>query len=236
MKKIIILTIIALAYWGCSILSQNYELGTEAALNKNWDDAIKYYKRAVEENSDNSIYRLALFRAKISASYAHLIEARKLASQGRKEEALVEYEKAISYNPLNSVIAEEARSITKKEAEEEKQKIGIEPPIKLKVSEEKIQLKIVKSSLPIKEWASLSDLNIRYIGYIVSDEKIVALIIFDGNTLAVEKGEMINKKVKVGKITPEEIEFIGPDSEKRKYSLEGVKKEKEFDEAFPSYV
>ena len=43
---------------------------------------------------------------------------------------------------------------------------------------------------------------------------------------------MINKKIKVGKITPEEIEIMGPDSEKRKYSLEGVKEEKEFDEAF----
>ena len=236
MKKIAILAIIALTFWGCSIFSQSYKLGTDAAINKNWEEAIKYYEMAAQENADNSVYRLALFRAKISASYAHLLEARKLASQGRKEEALVEYEKAISYNPLNSTIAEEARSITKEEAKEEKQKIGIEPPIKLKVSEEKIQLKIVKSSLPINEWASLLDLNIRYIGYIVSDEKIVALIIFDGNALAVEKGEMINKKVKVGEITPEEIEFMGPDSEKRKYSLEGVKEEKEFDEAFPSYV
>lgn len=61
----------------------------------------------------------------------------------------------------------------------------------------------------------------RYIGYIVFGEKIVALIIIDGNALAVEKGEMISEGVKVGEITPEEIEIMGPDSEKRKYSLEG---------------
>ena len=177
----------------------------------------------MQENPNNSVYRLALFRAKISASYAHLLEARKLAYQGRKEEALVRYEKALSYDPLNRAIAEEAMNLKKEEAEEEKQKIAIEPPVKLKVSEEKIKLKFVNAGLRSKDWASLLALNIRYIGYIVFGEKIVALIIIDGNALAVEKGEMINERIKVGKITPDEIEIMGPDSKKRKYSLEGEK-------------
>jgi len=69
----------------------------------------------------------------------------------------------------------------------------------------------------------LPSLNIRYIGYIHSGDRIVGLIIFEGNALAVENGEMISAGVKIGKITPEEIEIIGPDSEIRKYSLEGEK-------------
>ena len=67
-------------------------------------------------------------------------------------------------------------------------------------------------------------LNIRYVGYIVSGEKIVALIFFEENVLAVEEGEVIAEGVVVEKITPVEIEITGPDSKKRKYPLEGEDK------------
>ena len=77
-------------------------------------------------------------------------------------------------------------------------------------------------SLP-KEVSSPLPLNIKYIGYIVSREKIVALIVFGGDALAVEREEVISEGVRVGEITPEEIEIIGSDSQKRKYSLEGEK-------------
>lgn len=75
----------------------------------------------------------------------------------------------------------------------------------------------------LSENRSLVPSNIRYIGYIHSEDKIVGLIIFEGNASAVEEGEMISAGVKIGKITLEEIEIIGPDSEIRKYSLEGEK-------------
>ncbi|GAG09542.1 unnamed protein product, partial [marine sediment metagenome] len=148
MRKIALLTIIALTLWGCAGLSRSYKLGTEAALGKNWDEAVKYYQRAALESPDNSVYRLALFRAKLAASTAHLIKARKLAFQGRKEEALVEYEKALSYDPLNRVIAGEAKSLIQEEVkEEEPKKIRIEPPVKLKVDKEEIHLKFVDANL-----------------------------------------------------------------------------------------
>ena len=215
---------VASAIWSCSIINPNYESGTEAALRKNWDEAIEYYERAVHEDSNSSVYRLALFRAKVSASYAHLLEARKLAYQGRKEDALVEYQKALSYDPYNRTIMEEIRSLIKQETEEEKQEITAGPPIKLDVSKEKISIKSEKAAIRSIDWASISALNIRYIGYVVSSEKIVALLILEGNILAVEKGEMISKGVKIGEITPEVIEVIGPELEKKKYFLEGEKK------------
>ncbi len=150
MRKIALLTIIALTFcfWGCAGLSRSYKLGTEAALGKNWDKAVKYYQRAALESPENSVYRLALFRAKLAASTAHLIKARGLAFQGRKEEALVEYEKALSYDPLNRIIAEEAKSLIEEEVkEEEPKKISIEPPVKLKVDKEEIHLKFVDANL-----------------------------------------------------------------------------------------
>ena len=148
MRKIILLIIIALTFWGCATFSRSYKLGTEAALSKNWDEAVRYYERALLESPKNSVYRLALFRAKLAASSNHLIKARELAFQGRKNEALVEYEKALSYDPLNRMIAEEARSLIEEEVkEEEPKKIRIEPPVKLKVDKEEIHLKFVDANL-----------------------------------------------------------------------------------------
>jgi len=67
----------------------------------------------------------------------------------------------------------------------------------------------------------LTSQKLRYIGYVCSDQKIVALIIFGGETLAVEEGEMIGDGIKISKIIPEEINIILPDSTKKAYSLEG---------------
>ena len=79
-------------------------------------------------------------------------------------------------------------------------------------------------TLPNKYEASSSlPVNIRYIGYVISADKMVALIVFEGNALAVESGEVISDGVKIGKITPEEIEIVGSDSQKRRYYLEGEK-------------
>ena len=80
------------------------------------------------------------------------------------------------------------------------------------------------SSFPNKSRSSsFLPVNIRYIGYVISDNKMVGLIVFEGNALAVERGELISDGVKIGKITTEEIEIVGSDSQKRRYYLEGEK-------------
>jgi hypothetical protein len=63
--------------------------------------------------------------------------------------------------------------------------------------------------------------DIRYIGYVHSGHKIVGLIIYEEEALAVEEGEIISQDLRIGKVTAEEIELIGPNSQRRKYSLEG---------------
>lgn len=148
MKKIALFLIVLLSVWGCVTFSESYKLGTKAAMSKNWDEAVKYYERALWESPDNSVYRLALFRAKIAASYSHLLMARGLVAQGMKEEALAEYERALTYDPLNRVIAEEARLLKGEEViEEEPAEKKIELPVKLKVDKEKVQLEFTKVNL-----------------------------------------------------------------------------------------
>ena len=70
---------------------------------------------------------------------------------------------------------------------------------------------------------AISSFDLKYIGYVTSDQKIVGLIIFRGEPLAVEQGDLIAEGVEVGKITTAEIEIVGPDSKQRKYSLEEEK-------------
>ena len=142
MRKSICLIIFALILWGCATFSPSYKQGTQAALNKNWDDAIQHLEKAALEDPDNSVYRVALIRAKLAASYDHLNKARELASHGKKEEALAEYRKALSYGQLGSDIVEEAKGLTEEKPEEEKQKeVKIEPPVRLMVDDEKIVLR-----------------------------------------------------------------------------------------------
>ena len=84
---------------------------------------------------------------------------------------------------------------------------------------------IPKEELPteiIDKKKAASDLiSLRYIGYVGSLEKTVALVIFENQAIAVKKGDMVLDVIKVLNITREEIEFAGRDSITRKVSLEG---------------
>jgi len=142
MKKIALVVIIAITSWACVTLSLNYKLGTQAEMNKKWEEAIQFYEKASLENPKEPVYRLALIRARIGASLFHLQEARKLVAQGQKEEAKAEYAKAQSYNLRDTSIAREARVLTAetpKEPAPKKEKL--EFPIKLKAKEDRLQLK-----------------------------------------------------------------------------------------------
>jgi len=84
---------------------------------------------------------------------------------------------------------------------------------------------IPKEELPtgrIDEKKAASDsISLRYIGYVGSLEKTVALVIFEDQAFAVKKGDMVLDSFKVLNITRKEIEFSGLDSITRKVSLEG---------------
>jgi len=64
-------------------------------------------------------------------------------------------------------------------------------------------------------------LNVRYIGYVRSDEKIVALILFRGQAFAVEKGELLEEKIEVKEVTVEEVALILGGFKPFKFAIEG---------------
>jgi hypothetical protein len=65
-------------------------------------------------------------------------------------------------------------------------------------------------------------IDVKYIGYVQSGEKVVALIILAGNTYAVESGDVLEMGVSIGEITPDEMEIIRG-SEPIRINLEGEK-------------
>ncbi|MBU4329164.1 MAG: hypothetical protein KKB53_01525 [Acidobacteria bacterium] len=148
MKKYAWIGMIFLLAWGCSILSVHYRLGTEAALNRDWDKAVEFFEQAVLETPKNSYARLALTRAKIAASLSHVGKARMLINQGKTDEALKEYTIARAYDPSNFRLVEEIRSLQTSRTEPEVEgPLSIEPPVRLGVGTEPMDLKIMDSNL-----------------------------------------------------------------------------------------
>jgi general secretion pathway protein D len=141
MKKTALWMLLAWSAWACVTLSPQYRLGTEAEMNKKWDEAIQAYEKASLENPREPVYRLALERAKLGASLFHLQEARKLIALGKKEEAKAEYAKSSAFNPRESAIVQEARLMTSEAPEAEPKKEKLEFPIKLRVKDEALQLR-----------------------------------------------------------------------------------------------
>jgi len=63
--------------------------------------------------------------------------------------------------------------------------------------------------------------DLRYIGYVESPRRLVALILFEGLAIAVAEGDVVGEGIRIGKVTSQQIEVILPDSSTRTFSLEG---------------
>jgi Tfp pilus assembly protein PilP len=63
--------------------------------------------------------------------------------------------------------------------------------------------------------------NLRYIGFIESPRRLVALVNFEGRAIAVVEGDVVGEGIRIGKVTRQQIEVVLPDSSTRTFSLEG---------------
>jgi type II secretory pathway component GspD/PulD (secretin) len=98
------LVAVAVLLSGCAA-SRAFHRGDEAARVGNWDTAVEQYRRAVQKEPDRADYKIALERAMISASQAHLDQARLFEARNQLDEALREYRRASEYDPPNRQIA-----------------------------------------------------------------------------------------------------------------------------------
>jgi general secretion pathway protein D len=141
MKKIVLILVLALAAGACGTLSYDYRLGTKAELNQQFDLAVKYYQQAALQNPKESVYRLALVRARAAASLFYLQMARSLVAQGKKPEAESVYKKCLMYDPQNRPAADELRALTAPAPKAEKAAPErLEGPVRLKGAGEPLNL------------------------------------------------------------------------------------------------
>ena len=105
---------VAVLLGGCAA-SRAYRQGNVALRAGNLDDAVMLYRRAVLADPDNPNYKIALERAMVAASRAHLDKAREFEHNSQLEAALGEYRQAAEYDPSNRIavskVAELERTI-----------------------------------------------------------------------------------------------------------------------------
>ena len=95
---------------GCGA-SRTFRRAEELALQQQWDEAVEYYRQALQESPDTPEYKIALERAMQSAALVHAQQARTLEAQGQLDEALREYRKASEFDPSNRSIAARAAEL-----------------------------------------------------------------------------------------------------------------------------
>ena len=95
---------------GCATRNA-FQRGEEAGFAGDWDAAVEYHQRAVQEDPGNPIYRIGLERAMLTASRVHLSLARELEANGDLAGAVREYRLAAEFNPANTQVAGKARDL-----------------------------------------------------------------------------------------------------------------------------
>jgi type II secretory pathway component GspD/PulD (secretin) len=91
---------VALFAAGCAA-GQAFRHGEAAMRAGNLDEAVAFYRRAVHAAPENPNYKIALERAMVAASRAHLDKAHEFEANDQLEAALGEYKQASEYDPSN---------------------------------------------------------------------------------------------------------------------------------------
>ncbi len=110
---VIILTLCACVVPQAVAKKQNAEklfnLGKAAELKGDWDLAVEYYTKADEASPKNSGYMIAVNRARFESGQKHVEKGQELRRQGKLQEALQEFQKAIVISPGSAIAIQEMK-------------------------------------------------------------------------------------------------------------------------------
>lgn len=84
-----------------------YRQGRTAEISGLYDEALDLYAQASRESPRHSRFSLAERRMRFVAGQAHVVNGVRLRNEGRLEEALASFERAIGIDPASSVAAQE---------------------------------------------------------------------------------------------------------------------------------
>ena len=96
---------------GCAARNTLSRLGQDAEFTSDWDAAVEYHQQALQEDPDNPAYRIALQRAMLNASRAHLSLAQEFEANEDLSNAVREYRLAAEFESGNTQLIEKAREL-----------------------------------------------------------------------------------------------------------------------------
>jgi type II secretory pathway component GspD/PulD (secretin) len=100
MGRVAVLLIATALAASCS--SRSAKRAEEFVRAGDWDSAVAYFTRAVQEHPDRPEYKIALERAMQNASNGHMDKAKEFEAKGELENAVLEYNKALEFAPSNT--------------------------------------------------------------------------------------------------------------------------------------
>jgi tetratricopeptide (TPR) repeat protein len=141
-KKYALMLILTAAFaaGACQTLSLDYRQGVRAEINQNYEEAIRQYQKAALNDPNEAVYRLALVRARASASLYYLQNARTLVAQNKKKEAELSYRKCLMFDPQNFKAAAELQALLAPPEKPAKIAEKLEGPVRLKGGGEALDL------------------------------------------------------------------------------------------------
>lgn len=107
-SRLALTALVAIMLVSCAS-SGSIRTARNAETQQNYDIAVAEYTKLLRANPNNREARQGLERAKLRAAQDHFSTARRLATMGKLEEALVEYQLAAELNPGNADIERELR-------------------------------------------------------------------------------------------------------------------------------
>jgi general secretion pathway protein D len=110
MRHFALLLCLALVMSGCAA-SATRRAAQLAESQQDFDRAVVEYTKLVRARPNDRTARASLEQARLRASQAHFTTARRLASLGKFEESLIEYQLAAELNPSNGAVQDEMRTV-----------------------------------------------------------------------------------------------------------------------------
>src|SRR5579883_2581854 len=86
-----------------------FEQGQQAEQKQDWDAALEFYLQALDIKANDPQYMIAMRRARMQAGAKHVTAATKLRSEGKLDEALGEFQKALITDPASAIAIQEIR-------------------------------------------------------------------------------------------------------------------------------
>ena len=118
--------VFALALLSCGG-SSAFKRGLEYEQLKNYDAALQSYEEALSADPDNAKYRLYFERARFQAAMAHFDRGRRFREEGRLEEALQEFRRAVQIDPSVAAAHQEVETVATLIRDRERQAEQEEP-------------------------------------------------------------------------------------------------------------